>query len=53
MRLGWLNMGVAMNIFNRPGVAGAVLHTALSVMVCENMFTAPLRPNGWTWCFQS
>ena len=22
-------------------------------MVCENLFTAPPRLNGWTWCFQS
>ena len=22
-------------------------------MVCENIFTAPPRHNGWKWCFQS
>ena len=22
-------------------------------MVCENIFTAPPRPNGCRWCFQS
>ena len=39
-------------IINRPGIAGAVLQTALSLinseMVCENIFTGPPRPNGWT-----
>ena len=44
-------------IFNRPGVAGAVLQTALSlshaVMVCENIFKATPHPNGWKWCFPS
>ena len=41
-------------IFNRPGVSEAVIKRALSLihlvtdlrMVCENIFTAPPRPNG-------
>ena len=45
---------------NRPNVAEAVLQTASSLvhyltdslMVCENIFTAPPRPNGWKCCFQ-
>ena len=48
-------------IINRPGVAEAVLQTALSltdwlihsVMICENIFTAPPCPNGCKWCLQS
>ena len=43
-------------VINRPGVAGAVLQTALylyeSVMICENIFTVPQRLNGWKWCLQ-
>ena len=46
-------------LINRPGEAGAVLQTALSVinsvtdslMVCEIIFMAPQNTNGWRWCF--
>ena len=44
---------ILLHYFNRPGVAGAVLQTASSlidwlidsVMICENIFTALQRPN--------
>ena len=45
------------NVAKRPGVSGAVLHTPSSLikrlMICERIFTAPPRPNGWKLCFQS
>ena len=49
----------AHTIFSRPGRSQGLLYKHLrywlihSVMVCENIFTAPPRPNGCRWCFQS
>ena len=49
-------MGGFAHVFNRPGVAGAVLKTAPSfsnsLMVCGNIFMAPQHPYGWRGCFQ-
>ena len=50
-------------IFSRPRRSQGLLYKHLrdsfihsfinSVMVCENIFTAPPRPNGWRWGFKS
>ena len=59
------NQNIFYLLFNRLGVARAVLSTASSFIhsfihsfinllsvLCGNIFTAPSRPNGLTWCFQ-
>ena len=46
-------------ILSRPGQSHELLFKHLcnslinSVMICENIFTMPPRPNGCIWCFQS
>ena len=48
-----------LQMFSRPGLCQGLLYNHLcdllihSVMICENIFTAPPRPNGCRWCFQS
>ena len=52
----WYFLSVVFSVFNRPGVAGAVLQSppwlinALSlVMVCGNIFKVPSIPNHKSW----
>ena len=50
-------------VIRRPGrsqglvykhLCNSFIHSVIhSVMVCENIFLTPPRPNGWRWCFQS
>ena len=47
-------------LISRPGQSQGcstntfLIHSLIhSVMVCENIFMAPPRPNGWRWGFQS
>ena len=46
-------------VISRPGQSQGLLYKHIghslidSVKVCENTFTAPQRPDGCRWCFQS
>ena len=54
----FVNVGI-FNIISRPWRSQGLLYKHLhdwwihSVMVCENICTAPPSPNGCSWCFQS
>ena len=57
MRLNPRNL-INLVILSRPGRSQGLLYKHLrqlikSVMICENIFTASLRPKGCRWCFQA
>ena len=56
----WAELIRMPRVFSRPGRSqvcstntSIIQSFSHSVMVCENIFTAQPRTNGWRWCFQS